>query len=112
MGSSTYLPRSHDQAFSTGTSCSYPKIVARTLKPILHQRLTLCLRVRFNWDNCASFGEKVKMGDEQRRKYVRIPVETMQSCVDRLDVRISGETAGALAEDVSFRIRQIADVRV
>lgn len=52
------------------------------------------------------------MGDEQRRKYVRIPVETMQSCVDRLDLRISGETAGALAEDVSFRIRQIADVRM
>lgn len=52
------------------------------------------------------------MGDEQQqRRFVRVPVETMQACVDRLDLRISGEVAGALAEDVSFRIRQIADVR-
>lgn len=54
------------------------------------------------------------MGDEQhqRRRFVRVPVETMQACVDRLDLRISGEVAGALAEDVSFRIRQVADVSV
>lgn len=51
------------------------------------------------------------MGDELRRRFVRVPVEAMQSCVDRLDLRISGEVASALAEDASFRIRQIADVR-
>ena len=52
------------------------------------------------------------MGDEQRRRFVRIPVETMQTYVDRMDLRVSGDTAAALAEDVSFRIRQIADVCV
>lgn len=64
-----------------------------------------------DFDRCALFGIKVKMGDEQRRRFVRIPVETMQTYVDRMDLRVSGDTAAALAEDVSFRIRQIADVR-
>lgn len=56
------------------------------------------------------------MGDEQyqqqqqQRGFVRVPVDTIQSCVDRLDVQASEEVASGLAEDVSFRIRQIAEV--
>jgi hypothetical protein len=50
------------------------------------------------------------MGDEHRRRFVRIPVETMQTCVDRMDLNVSKDTASALAEDVSFRIRKIIDV--
>lgn len=49
------------------------------------------------------------MSDEQRR-FVRVPVDTIQSCVDRVDVQASDEVSSGLAEDVSFRIRQIAEV--
>lgn len=49
------------------------------------------------------------MEDEQRR-FIRVPVATIQSCLDRLDVKASDEVSSGLAEDVSFRIRQIAEV--
>ena len=51
------------------------------------------------------------MASEDQRGFVRVPVEAVQSCVDRLDVQTTDEVATRLAEDVSFRIRQITEVR-
>ena len=51
------------------------------------------------------------MGDEQRR-FIRVPTTTIQSCLDKLDVQASDEVCSGLAEDVSFRIRQITEVCV
>lgn len=50
------------------------------------------------------------MADDQRR-FIRVPVETVQSCVDKLNVQTSDEVCIGLAEDVSFRVRQIAEVK-
>ena len=50
------------------------------------------------------------MGEEKRR-FIRVPAGTIKSCVDRLGVRASEEVFSGLAEDVSFRIRQIAEAR-
>ena len=50
------------------------------------------------------------MGDEQRR-FIRVSPGTIKSCVDRLGVKASEEVFSGLAEDVSFRIRQIAEVK-
>lgn len=49
---------------------------------------------------------------QEQRRFVRIPVETVQSCVDQLEVKTTEEVPGGLVEDVSFRIRQIVDVSV
>ena len=51
------------------------------------------------------------MSDEQRR-FIRVPIGTIKSCVDRLGVKSSEEVYSGLAEDVSFRIRQIAEVNL
>ena len=50
------------------------------------------------------------MADEHQRRFIRVPVATIQSCVERCDVNASEEVPSGLAEDVSFRIRQIAEV--
>lgn len=58
---------------------------------------------------CALFG--VTMATE-KRGFARVSPETIQLCADRLGVQASEEVFSGLGEDVSFRIRQIADVSV
>lgn len=42
-------------------------------------------------------------------RFARVPAETIRTCVDRLELQVSEEASSGLAEDTSFRIRQIAD---
>ncbi len=50
------------------------------------------------------------MAAEQMSRFARVPAETIRTCVDRLELQVSEEASSGLAEDTSFRIRQIADV--
>lgn len=53
------------------------------------------------------------MADQERqRRFIRVPAEVVQSCVNRQGLQVSEEVCSGLAEDVSFRIRQIADVSI
>ncbi len=47
---------------------------------------------------------------EPIKQYIRVPVESIQSCIEQLGVHTSDDVPSGLVEDVSFRIRQIADV--
>ena len=47
---------------------------------------------------------------KEQQRFVRIPVESVQSCVDQLGVKTTEEVPGGIVEDVSFRLRQITDV--
>lgn len=48
----------------------------------------------------------------EQGRFVRVPIESIQLCVDELGLQTSDEVPSGLVEDVSFRIRQIADVSV
>ena len=48
----------------------------------------------------------------EQKRYVKFPIDSVQSCVDRLGLWASDEVSSGLAEDLNFRIRQITDVRL
>lgn len=48
---------------------------------------------------------------QRELRFVRLSPESAVLCAERVGVQNSQEVAGVLVEDVSFRIRQIADVR-
>lgn len=48
----------------------------------------------------------------EQNRFVRVPVESVQSCVDQLGIKTTEEVPGGIVEDVSFRIRQLTDVSV
>ena len=46
------------------------------------------------------------------RRYVRLPEDCISLCAENLGVQASREVTAALVEDVSFRIRQVTQVRL
>ena len=47
---------------------------------------------------------------ENARRYVRLPEDCVSLCAENLGIQASREVTSSLAEDVSFRIRQITSV--
>ena len=58
--------------------------------------------------NCLGAGEMAT--EEAEKRFIRMPSESIRLCAERIGIQTSTEVSNALVEDVSFRIRQIADV--
>ena len=43
-------------------------------------------------------------------RFVRVPLESVQSCADQMGLKTTEDVPGGIVEDVSFRLRQIANV--
>ena len=47
----------------------------------------------------------------QRCSYVRLPEDCVSLCAENLGIQTSREVTSSLVEDVSFRVRQVVNVR-
>ena len=54
--------------------------------------------------------DKAMDTEQPPRTFIRVPPDSIRLCAARLDLQVSEDVPSGLAEDVSFRIRQIADV--
>ncbi len=54
--------------------------------------------------------EELNESRPEAYRFVRVPVESVQSCADQLGVKTAEDVPGGIVEDVSFRLRQITDV--
>jgi len=61
----------------------------------------------FDFDEVPS---EVPEMQRELHRFVRVPVESVESCADRIGVKTTEEVPGGIVEDVSFRLRQIANV--
>ena len=50
-------------------------------------------------------------GEEREKRYTRLPSDSVSLCAENLGIQASQEVASSVVEDVSFRIRQLTDVK-